>query len=1188
MKTAPAIGLRGRLLLLLLALFALQAGLIAWHFIHDREARLAAALEDIEGDTRTIAARQQAITARADAVLNGLMLRRELQPSASVEACARFLAARIELEAGFIQSGRVLPNGDVACAAVPPKGLVNFSDRNWFRQALTTQDLVIGNLVVGRILGKPLITFAKAMRDETGRVASVLYLSLDLAWLHRHLEAAHRPEGTDLAVVDAKGTLAVRHPDPEGWAGRSAADQPIVRRVLAADGKGTLEETGLDGRRRIFAHVRLLDSVSGPYILWMSVPKEAIEAPVRRDVLLGLGIMLAMFLSTMGVVVWGGNRLLLKPLLTLSRTASRLGAGELGMRSGLPHGDDEIGRLARALDGSAAAIEEREHRLAYANRALRVLSAVNNSLLHATNEQELLDGMCRSIVEAGGYHIAWVGYAEDDTERSVRSVAAWGAGADFFDGLNLTWDETESGRGPTGTAIRQGIPVAANNLLTDADYAPWRERAQRYGYGSSLALPLCIDGAVIGVLNVYAAEADAFDEGVIEVLRESADNLAFGIATRRAEAEHGRTRAALQTAEERFQAAAAASLDALFILKGVRDGDGKILDFEFTDINTQAERMLGMARGQVIGQKLCELLPINRTGGFFDKYVTVTETGVPLEEEFPIDTPEIRAKWLRHQVVRVDDGVAISSRDITAWKAASAEIRQQGRLRTMILKSAGEGIFGLDLEGRATFANPAACAMLQWKEEEVLGQPAHPLHHHTREDGTPYPAEGCPIHAAYRDGEVRRVRDEVFWRMDGTSFPVEYVSTPIRDDREELNGAVVSFNDITERREQEKALARARRALLTLSAGNEALVRAASEEELLQAVVRVIVEQGDYRMARVSYAADDPEKTLRRMACTAANPDFCEEQFMTWSAGGEGCQVPIARAIRGGAAVICHDIAADPGFAPWREAALAQGFVANLGLPLSDGGGVFGGLSIYAAETESFDEEETRLLTELADDLAYGILSLRTRAERDRIAHAHAHHAEILQRSLEQFVWAIAYTVEARDPYTAGHERRVGELAVAIAHELGLSEERIRGIHLAASIHDLGKIQVPAEILSKPGKLSDIEFMLIKTHPQAGYDILKDVDFPWPIADIVHQHHERMDGSGYPQGLKDGQILFESRIMAVADVVEAMSSHRPYRAALGIESALKEIERGRGTVYDTTVADACLRLFREERFGFSG
>jgi HD-GYP domain-containing protein (c-di-GMP phosphodiesterase class II) len=179
---------------------------------------------------------------------------------------------------------------------------------------------------------------------------------------------------------------------------------------------------------------------------------------------------------------------------------------------------------------------------------------------------------------------------------------------------------------------------------------------------------------------------------------------------------------------------------------------------------------------------------------------------------------------------------------------------------------------------------------------------------------------------------------------------------------------------------------------------------------------------------------------------------------------------------------------------------------------------------------------------------------------------------------------AITVTVETRDPYTAGHQRRVADLARAVATEMNLPLDIIEGLRMAASIHDLGKISVPAEILSKPTKLTDIEFMLIKTHSQSGYDILKDIDFPWPLAQIVYQHHERMDGSGYPRNLKGDEIIMEARIIAVADVMEAMASHRPYRPALGIDTALAEIEKNKGTFYDNAVADACLRLFREKGF----
>ena len=191
-----------------------------------------------------------------------------------------------------------------------------------------------------------------------------------------------------------------------------------------------------------------------------------------------------------------------------------------------------------------------------------------------------------------------------------------------------------------------------------------------------------------------------------------------------------------------------------------------------------------------------------------------------------------------------------------------------------------------------------------------------------------------------------------------------------------------------------------------------------------------------------------------------------------------------------------------------------------------------------------------------------------------------------LQENLEESIKAIANTVESRDEYTAGHMRRVGQLAPAIARERGLSEETIHGIELASTIHDVGKISIPVEILTKPAKLSKVEYLLIQTHAEAGYDIVKNIKFPWPIALTILQHHERMDGSGYPQGLKGEEISLESRIIAVADVIEAMVSRRPYRAELGIDAALGEIRQGRGTLYDPAVVDACVRVLEEKSFSF--
>ncbi|AHE97088.1 phosphodiesterase [Thioalkalivibrio paradoxus ARh 1] len=231
-----------------------------------------------------------------------------------------------------------------------------------------------------------------------------------------------------------------------------------------------------------------------------------------------------------------------------------------------------------------------------------------------------------------------------------------------------------------------------------------------------------------------------------------------------------------------------------------------------------------------------------------------------------------------------------------------------------------------------------------------------------------------------------------------------------------------------------------------------------------------------------------------------------------------------------------------------------------------------GRLLVFADDHHAFSEiEDVRVMVEMAGDLTYGLDTLQAREQ-----HLKARHA--LEHSLERTIEAIATTLEFRDPYTAGHQKRATRIAEAIAHEIGLDEHRLKGLFVAGTIHDIGKISVPVEILSRPGKLSVAEFEIIKGHAIAGYDIVKGIDFPWPVPQIIRQHHERLDGSGYPDGLSGNDILLEARILAVADVVEAISSHRPYRPALGLSAAVEEIRTHRGTRFDARVVDACLKL----------
>jgi len=767
---------------------------------------------------------------------------------------------------------------------------------------------------------------------------------------------------------------------------------------------------------------------------------------------------------------------------------------------------------------------------------------------------------------------------------------------------------------------------------------------------------------------------------------------------------------ALNTADARFRAAADASLDALFIAKGVRDEAGNLVDFECIDINSPAAALLGMDRDKAIGQKLWGLLPINRAD-FFDKYAQVVVTGAALEEEFPFDDPEKKAKWLRHQVVRVGDGIAIFARDVTLWRESEARLRESEERLRLAAVAAHLGAWTWDLKNNRFSLSEELGPVFGFargggfRTPEELVEAVHPadrdrLAHalaEGRENGTPFRvefrttwpdgtlhwvecrsdsirgAQGVPERGAgiamditerkhaeellrqnrAELAEAQRIAHMGSWQLDlatdhvtwseqlyrmlgfnpalpppnytehgqlftpeswerlapavsrtqETGAPYELELETVQADGShawmlargeairDSSGAIVRLRgvamDITARKQSELALTRSNRALRTLSACNEALIGAVSEPELLDTVCRLIVDAGGYTMAWVGFAEQGPEKLVRVVAQYGSTKDYLGSMHMTWTDTEHG-RGPTGVAIRTGTTQVHQSLMDDSDRAPWRVAALAQGFQSSIALPLKEPSGTIGALTLYASQRDAFTEDEVHLLEKLAEDLAFGITTLRTRAERDRMADAQLHHEEILRKSLEESIQAMSGTVEMRDPYTAGHQKRVGQLAVAIASELGLAKDEVHGLHLAASIHDLGKIQVPAEILSKPNRLTDIEFALIKAHAQTGYDILKGIAFPWPIANIVLQHHERLDGSGYPQGLKGDQILLGSRIIAVADVVEAMASHRPYRPSLGIDAALAEIERGRGTAYDPAAVDACLKLFREGRFTFQG
>lgn len=609
-----------------------------------------------------------------------------------------------------------------------------------------------------------------------------------------------------------------------------------------------------------------------------------------------------------------------------------------------------------------------------------------------------------------------------------------------------------------------------------------------------------------------------------------------------------------------------ASVDPLVTINAL----GKI-----TDVNVATERVTGKPRADLIGTDFAEYFtePEKARQGYEQVFLKGQVTDYPLA-----------IRHLNGQVTEVlynasvykdahgnVSGVFAAARDVTERNCAEREREQYYRF--FMLSS--EGMCIADPFGCFHRVNPALSKMTGYAEAELISQPYIDFIHPDDRQSTLAEMKRQVSERPSIQFENRYVR------KDGGHIHLSW--TAYFDSASGLTYATA--RDITERKQAELKLERANRALQTLSACNQVLVHTQNEQHLLDQICRLLVDIGGYRMAWIGVPDTGDEHPVRPVASYGRVDDFFDEIKISWADNRYG-RGPTGTAIRTGTIQTNQDFATNAAMIPWREAAAKRGYRSSIALPLKGTTGMLGAITIYADTACAFTETEVVLLRELTDDLVFGIETLRTRVDRDRIALENLHHDATLRSSLEDTIRAIANTIETRDPYTSGHQRRVGDLAVAIAVEMRLPQSTIHGIELAASIHDLGKVSIPSEILCKPTRLTDIEYTLLKSHVKCGYDILKDIRFPWPIATMVLQHHERVDGSGYPQGLKGDEILLESKILMVADVVEAMVSHRPYRAGLGLDRALQEIEAGRGTTYDASVANACLRVFRNNGFTF--
>ena len=395
--------------------------------------------------------------------------------------------------------------------------------------------------------------------------------------------------------------------------------------------------------------------------------------------------------------------------------------------------------------------------------------------------------------------------------------------------------------------------------------------------------------------------------------------------------------------------------------------------------------------------------------------------------------------------------------------------------------------------------------------------------------------------------------------------------------------AVGTVRDITEIHQRDEEIRQINLALHALIGANRAIVEAHSREELLSGVCDKIVRELDLPLAWIGQAMHDERRSVRVVAAAGPAKTYLDRITVTWDESPTGLGLT-GSAIRSRRVEYTGDMTADERFAPWLETAKEFGLVSSIAIPIVANGGSWGALIVHGLLVEAFGDRERDVLANLGDDIGHALTAFEAA---ERAARAEAGQAQALQdvqHANLSAVQALAAAVEARDPYTAGHEARVANLAVKIGERMGLPRTVLAGLLLGGNLHDIGKIGVPAEILAKPGRLSASELAVVREHPSIGRTIVRNIRFPWPITEIVGQHHERLDGSGYPDGLSGDRIALEAQILAVADVAEAMMSHRPYRPALPQEKAIEELRSGRGKIYRADAVDICLVLMSEASF----
>lgn len=712
--------------------------------------------------------------------------------------------------------------------------------------------------------------------------------------------------------------------------------------------------------------------------------------------------------------------------------------------------------------------------------------------------------------------------------------------------------------------------------MTEAErQAHTLNRCNREGYESVALIPLKSGDEIVGLLQFHDHRRDRLTPPMIRFFEGLGSSIGIALARRQAQD-------LLSESELKYRQVVENAIESIFVAQSGR----------LVFLNAATSAVFGHSGDELLARPLVDFIHPDDRAMVLGRHEARTKgEETPSVYAFRVVHKDGAVRWVEVKAVLVDwqgnPATLNLLSDISDRKHAEEALQESEERLSLALEATADGIYDVDFGAGKTYYSPGYTAMLGYgpAELEPSQETWERLLHPSDKKSALQTLDRCQKGEADRyDMEFRLRMKAGDWRWiqsRGRIVRRDPAGNPLR--------LVGTHRDITERRQAESERERLFERQIVLNRVTLALGALAELPTILKALyveARTLLDANGFFISR--YRKDSGLITALFVIDDGVERDVSAFPPVPLAPEGRGMQSQVLRTgkplnvpdwIEGERKMqTVHHIAPDGTFTPPPPETERDGRTKSaLLVPLMFQGEPIGVLQVQSNRLNAYSHEDEDLLCGLANVAAISIQNALLIAEARRAA-------DTLGRSLEGTLRAVSRASETRDPYTAGHQQRATTLALAIAHELGLPEAAYDTLRAAGLTHDIGKLGIPAEILSKPGTLAPIELALIREHPQTAYNILADVPFPGPVAEIVLQHHERLDGSGYPRGLKGDQVLREARILAVADVVEAMASHRPYRPARGIDVALGEIEQNAGRLYDSEAVAACIHLFRDKGY----